>query len=75
MVVKILSPRAEQINNGEKTMEETIVKNVTEKPNSFEVGKAGRRFKLYFADKADLMAQLKGFVDEGILSEEDFKNA
>ena len=55
-------------------MEEQIVKNITEKPNSFEVGKAGRRFKIYFADQADLTAQLKGYVDAGMLSEEDFKN-
>ena len=51
-----------------------LVINKTEKPNSFEVGKAGRRFKLYFADQADLTTQLKGYVDAGMLSEEDFKN-
>ena len=59
-----------------KTKENTsFVISENPKANSFEVGKVGRRFKLYFSDKADLMAQLKVFVDEGILSEEDFKNA
>ena len=51
-----------------------MLKAADKKANSFEVGKAGRRFKIYFADQKDLMAQLKGYVDEGMLSEEDFKN-
>ena len=32
----------------------------TERPNSYEFGKAGNQFKLYFEDAA----QLKKFVDE-----------
>lgn len=54
-------------------MEETIVKNVTEKPNSYEFGKAGSRFKVYFSDSADLKAQLNKLIEDGFLKEEDFK--
>lgn len=39
-------------------MEEQIVKNVTERPNSYEVGKAGSRWKLYFDSAADLKKQI-----------------
>jgi len=56
-------------------MEEQIIKNVTEKPHSYEVGKAGKRFKLYFADLNELSAQLKELVNMELLQEEDFKNA
>ena len=41
-------------------MEEQIVINKTEKPNSFETGKAGARFKLYF----DTAEGLKSQIDE-----------
>ena len=37
-----------------KKMEEQVVINKTERPNSYEVGKAGNRFKLYFSDAQDL---------------------
>lgn len=49
-----------------------LVLNKTEKPNSYEVGKAGRRFKIYFDDQADLMAQLKEKMAAGMLTEEDW---
>ena len=39
------------------------------------LNKAGRRFKLYFADKDDLKKQLKSLEEEGLITEEDFKNA
>jgi len=56
-------------------MEETIVKQVTEKPNSYEFGKAGNRFKIYFSDVDDLQSQLKRLVESGLIIEEDFKHA
>lgn len=56
-------------------MEEQIVKNVTEKPNSYEFGKAGARHKLYYADAEDLDKQIKALVEKGYANEEDFKNA
>ena len=40
-------------------MEEQIVINKTEKPNSFETGKPGSRWKLYFSDVEDLKAQIE----------------
>jgi len=55
-------------------MEEQIVKNVTEKPNSYEFGKAGNRFKVYFKDTEDLKNQLKNLVEAGLAIEEDFKS-
>ncbi len=60
--------------NGEKTMEEQILINKTEKPNSFETGKPGSRFKIYFSDVDDLHKQLKELVEAGLILEEDFKN-
>ena len=56
-------------------MEEQVVINKTEKPNSFEVGKPGNRFKLYFKDTSDLQNQLKELVEAGLAIEEDFKHA
>jgi len=49
-------------------METQTIVNVhqTEKPNSFEVGKAGARWKLYFSDAKDL----RKFIDE--LKEQGF---
>jgi len=51
-----------------------LVINKTEKPNSYEFGKPGNRFKIYFSDVEDLQIQLKGIVDAGLVLEEDFKN-
>ena len=39
--------------------EKTVV-NKTDKPNSWEVGKSGNRFKLYFNEADDLMKLIKG---------------
>ena len=54
-------------------MEEQVVMNKTERPSSYEFGKAGNRFKIYFKDVADLNAQLKDLVEAGLVIEEDFK--
>jgi hypothetical protein len=42
----------------------------TEKPNSYEFGKASSRFKLYFEDAKDLKTQMTALKEEGILVEE-----
>lgn len=39
-------------------MESQTIINKTEKPNSFEFGKAGSRFKLYFDTAEDLNKQI-----------------
>jgi len=50
-------------------MEQTII-NKTERPNSYEFGKAGNRFKLYFEDAWDLKQQLKNLEEAGIKEKE-----
>jgi hypothetical protein len=51
-------------------MEEQIIINKTEKANSFEVGSAGKRFKLYFDTAEDLENQIKQLKDKGLFKEE-----
>ncbi len=46
-------------------MEEQVIINRTEKPNSFETGKPGSRWKIYFLDAADLKAQIGQLQKEG----------
>jgi len=46
-------------------MEEQVVINKTEKPNSWETGKAGSRFKIYFNDAVDLKAQIESLKAAG----------
>jgi len=58
-----------------KKMEEQIVLNKTEKANSYEFGKAGNRFKIYFKDIDDLKSQLMQLVEAGLIIEEDFKQS
>jgi len=51
-------------------MEEQIVITKKEKANSYEFGKVGNRFKLYFEDADDLKVQIKALTDSGIYKEE-----
>jgi len=51
-------------------MEEQIVLNKTEKPNSFETGKAGARFKIYFDTPEDLQTQLNKLKELDLYIEE-----
>jgi len=46
-------------------MEQQIVINRTEKANSFETGKPGARWKIYFSDAADLKKQIEQLKKEG----------
>lgn len=50
--------------------EETIQIHKTEKPNSYEFGKAGNRFKIYFEDSKDLKTQLDELDALGLLGTE-----
>ena len=48
-------------------MEPQIIINKTEKPNSFETGKAGSRFKLYFDTAEDLETQINKLIEKNLL--------
>jgi len=52
-------------------MEPQVIINKTEKPNSFETGKAGSRFKLYFDTVEDLETQINKLVDKGLLDQRE----
>jgi hypothetical protein len=52
-------------------MEEQTIINKTEKPNSYEFGKAGRRFKVYFEDTGELNRIINGLIDAGYVALED----
>lgn len=43
----------------------------SERPNSYEFGKAGNRFKLYFDTPEDLDAQIKRFITLGLYASEE----
>lgn len=42
----------------------------TEKPNSYEFGKAGNRFKIYFETIEELKTKMKEIEDAGFLGDE-----
>ena len=48
-------------------MEEQIIINKTEKPNSYETGPSGNRFKLYFETAEDLAEQIKKLKEKGLM--------
>jgi hypothetical protein len=55
----------------EQTKENTtFVINKTEKPSSYEFGKAGNRFKLYFDTAEDLFNQIKQLKEKGLYQDE-----
>lgn len=43
----------------------------SERPNSYEFGKAGNRFKLYFDTPEDLDAQIKRLITLGLYASEE----
>ena len=49
----------------DKDIPTSIVIKRTERANSYEVGKAGNRFKIYFNDVEDLKRQMKEFNEAG----------
>ena len=44
--------------------------NRTERPNSYEFGKAGNRFKLYFDKPAELVSQIEALKELGLYQDE-----
>lgn len=52
-------------------MESQTILNKTEKPNSYEFGKAGNRFKLYFDTAEDLKAQMAKLKEFELILDED----
>lgn len=50
-------------------MEDQIVINKTEKPNSFESGKSGNRFKIYYDKPEELKNHIKELKDNGFYIE------
>lgn len=48
----------------------SVVVNRTERPNSYEFGKAGNRFKVYFDTAQDLKQQIQTLKDIGLYQEE-----
>ncbi len=52
-------------------MESHTITNRTEKPNSYEFGKAGNRFKLYFDTASDLSVKINQLKSAGILEDEE----
>lgn len=44
---------------------EQVIVNKTFRANSYELGKAGQRFKLYFEDCADLVKQIEDLKKAG----------
>lgn len=43
----------------------TIVKNINEKPHSFEFGRAGARHKIYYDDINELKERIQELIDAG----------
>lgn len=56
----------------QKTQENTsFVVNETKRANSYEVGKAGSRLKIYFEDANDLKNQLAALQEAGAYTPEE----
>ena len=51
--------------------QQQVVINKTEKPSSYEFGKAGNRFKLYFDTAEDLKAQIDKLKELGLYKEDE----
>jgi len=64
---------AEDVENSQNFAAESrssVVINKMEKPNSYEFGKAGNRFKLYFDTVEELKLRLKELEDSGLYIKE-----
>lgn len=47
-------------------MEEQIVRNITDKPNSLEIGSSSNRHKIYYSTVKELKEQIQMLKDEGL---------
>lgn len=52
--------------------DDILVKHRKEKPNSYEAGSAGNRFKIFFEDAEDLDKQIKELKEKGFVVEEAY---
>lgn len=52
-------------------MEKQTIETKALKANSFEVGKAGNRFKVYYEDVLDLKNHLNGLVEAGLIDKDE----
>lgn len=52
-------------------MEDQVIIKKTEKPNSYEFGKASNRFKIYYDEVAELKTHLEKLKNCGLYSEEE----
>lgn len=50
---------------------EQVIINKTYRANSYEFGKAGNRFKLYFEDAEDLKTQIDNLIRQGLYVPEE----
>ena len=50
--------------------EEQIIINKTEKPNSYEFGKAGSRFKIYYGEVGELKEHIEKLKNCGLYQDE-----
>ena len=50
---------------------ETTVINKTDKPNSYEIGRAGKRCKIYYNDTTELAEHIERLKTMGLLDVED----
>lgn len=50
--------------------DDILVKHKKEKPNSYKVGSAGNRFKIFFEDAEDLKEQVDELQEQGFIVEE-----
>lgn len=51
--------------------EKQIIINKTEKPSSYEFGKAGNRFKVYYDTPEDLQAHINKLKELGLYKEDE----
>ena len=64
------TPKAEKISTPTDPNTSVVIKR-TEKANSYEVGKAGNRFKLYFENAKDLTAKITSLKEAGFILDDD----
>lgn len=58
---------------GNTTAQHTIVKNITEKPHSYEFGKAGSRHKVYYSEVSDLKAHIETLKQVGLIEDDNIE--
>ncbi len=55
-------------------MEEQTILTRTEKPNSYEFGKVGNRFKVYYNEVSELKEHIEKLKNCGLYSSDDINN-